>query len=171
MGVSGCGKSTLARAIADSRKWRMIEGDSYHTAANIEKMSHGIALTDEDRKGWLDHLNALLRATPPQPTVLACSALKRQYRDALRSGLPRLGFVYLSMTRVQSLARVANRPGHFFPAALVDTQFATLEPPCDEPDVLTLPAIDDTAQQLACVMQWLQARQDGPEPHWETSMG
>lgn len=142
MGVAGCGKTSVARALAERIGGRYIEGDTFHPAANVEKMSRGIALTDADRTGWLDSLAAeLLRvAGLGECPVLACSALKRRYRERLRATVPSLGFVFLDIPKQQALVRIASRAGHFMPASLVDSQFADLEQPVDENATLTLAA-------------------------------
>jgi gluconokinase len=142
MGVAGCGKTSVAKALAERIGGRYIEGDVFHPAANVDKMTQGIALTDADRAGWLDSLAAeLLRvaALGARP-VLACSALKRRYRERLRTAVPSLGFVFLDIPRQQALARIASRAGHFMPTSLVNSQFADLEQPIDEHLTLTLAA-------------------------------
>ncbi len=167
MGVSGCGKSSVAEACARSLGWQLHEGDAYHPVSNIEKMSAGTALTDEDRAGWLDRLAELLEPQSSQSgVVMTCSALRRKYRDRLRAANPRIGFVFLELTFDEALQRVQTRPGHFFSPALVANQFATLESPSGESDVLTLDAtqpITELNQQIvtwAKHMGWTHARQD-----------
>lgn len=162
MGVSGCGKSTLAHAIAEHLGWRMVEGDTLHSEANVQKMTHGIALTDADRQDWLNQLAEVL-AHAEGETVVTCSALKKQYRDTLRRAAPaHVGFVYMALTQEESFSRVKKRRGHMFPASLVANQFETLENPKDEPDVLTVDGTDSTQAQLAAVEKWLDAaRPDG----------
>lgn len=142
MGVAGCGKSCIGEAIAQRSGGVLIEGDQFHPAANIAKMSAGIPLTDEDRADWLTRLgqemaDAVNAGIKP---VLTCSALKQKYRDKLRSAVPGLGFVFLNLTREDAVVRVANRPGHFMPASLVDSQFAALEPPLEEDATLVVDA-------------------------------
>ncbi len=157
MGVSGCGKSSVAEACAQALGWRLLEGDAYHPAANIEKMSAGIALTDEDRAGWLDQLAQLLRPQPDgQGVVLTCSALRRRYRDRLRVANPHMGFAFLDLSYDDALRRVQKRPGHFFSPALVANQFATLESPSGEPDVLTLDATLPIAELREQVVAWAE---------------
>lgn len=148
MGVSGCGKSSVGQAISDAVNGTMIEGDSFHPEENIKKMSAGHPLTDEDRAGWLARLATILQdaVRNGERPVLACSALKKSYRDILRGKTPDLGFVFLEMTRQVAGERVSHRPGHFMPASLVDSQFATLEPPHGEANVYpvdaNLPIVD-----------------------------
>lgn len=143
MGVSGCGKSSVAQLLGQTLGWDVCEGDAYHPASNIRKMQAGIALTDDDRQGWLQDLSQLLgQATPQAGRVLTCSALKRSYRDVLRSALEpgAVGFVFLDLTFENALARVQTRQGHFFSADLVANQFATLQRPDAEHGVLTVNA-------------------------------
>jgi gluconokinase len=152
MGVAGCGKSSVGRGIAQRCEVRLIEGDDFHPPANIARMSAGIALTDADRAGWLDTLARLLaeRVASGEPTILACSSLKRRYRDRLREAVPDLGFVYLELNREEAAQRVMSRQGHFMQASLIDSQFADLEPPRDEPNVLSLDgslALDDLIEE------------------------
>ncbi|NKJ37378.1 gluconokinase [Rhizobium sp. SG570] len=148
MGVSGCGKSSVGQAISEAVNGTMIEGDSFHPEENIKKMSAGHPLTDEDRAGWLARLATILQdaVRNGERPVLACSALKKSYRDILRGKTPDLGFVFLEMTRQVAGERVSHRPGHFMPASLIDSQFATLEPPHGEANVYpvdaNLPIVD-----------------------------
>ncbi len=155
MGVAGCGKSSLGAALAASTGLRLIEGDDYHSPASREKMRCGIALTDADRAAWLETLGALLRDAA-EPAVLTCSALKRAYRDRLRAAAAGLRFIYLEISPREALQRVSTRAGaHFFPVTLVDSQFATLEPPLTESGVLRLAAtlpLDKLNQQAVA---WL----------------
>jgi gluconokinase len=156
MGVAGCGKSSLAQAVAAAEGLPLIEGDDHHGDANKQRMSRGIALTDADRDGWLATLGGLLRAHP-QGAVLTCSALRRRYRDQLRAASPGLRFVFLAIGREVALQRVAARAGtHFFSTSLVDSQFATLEPPDGEPGVLRVDAEQPIAVLQQQVHEWLQ---------------
>jgi gluconokinase len=134
MGVAGCGKSAVGAQVAARLALPLVEGDDFHPPGNIRKMQQGVPLTDADRAGWLDRLAAELAARPGG-AVLTCSALKRVYRDALRSGATPVRFVHLAISPAQALQRVAARPGHFYPPSLVDSQFATLEDPSGEPGV------------------------------------
>ena len=151
MGVSGCGKSSVSRALCLRDDAFAIEGDAFHPPANIARMRAGIPLTDADRAGWLDTLaDQLQQATAAGlKPVLTCSALKRNYRDRLRLAVPALGVVFLELSREAAAERVTHRPGHFMPASLIDSQFATLEPPLDEPLTLRLDAtcpVDELAE-------------------------
>lgn len=161
MGVSGCGKSSVGAACADTLGWTLHEGDAYHAPESIAKMRAGTPLTDADRAGWLDRLAALLApAHAGQGVVLTCSALRRSYRDRLRAAQPGLGFVFLELDYAQALARVQARAGHFFSPALVADQFATLESPAGEPQVLALDATRPVQQLVQETVRWLRAPHD-----------
>lgn len=131
MGVSGSGKSSVGRRLADARGVPYLEGDDFHPPRNVERMAAGIALTDADRAGWLARLrDELARAAAArQGVVLACSALKRSYRDTLREGAPALQLIYLHGSRELLAARLAARRDHYMPASLLDSQLATLQAP------------------------------------------
>jgi gluconokinase len=159
MGVSGCGKSSLGAAVAHALGLPLIEGDDHHSEQNRSKMNRGIALTDEDRDGWLTLLGEHLRASP-HGAVLTCSALKRKYRDQLRAASPGLRFVFLDLTREEALARVSSRSAHFFSASLVDSQFATLEAPVEESGVLRLDATLPVFALASGVAQWISHKLD-----------
>jgi gluconokinase len=156
MGVAGCGKSSLAAAVAQLQGARLVEGDDFHSAESRAKMGRGIALTDADRDGWLSTLGEQLRSADAG-IVLTCSALKRAYRERLRQAAPDLRFVFLDIPRDAALARVAGRAEHFFSAALVDSQFATLESPLGEPGVLRVDALAPLPQLQADVSRWLDS--------------
>ncbi|MBB3103306.1 gluconokinase [Azomonas macrocytogenes] len=160
MGVAGCGKSSVAQAICRLSGATAIEGDAFHPPQNIDKMSAGIPLTDEDRSGWLARLGDELRATlaAGQRPVLSCSALKLSYRDILRSAVPGLGFVFLQLPPDVAARRVAERPDHFMPASMIDSQFKTLEPPFGEPLTLVLDASSQDIEELATAANdwWVQ---------------
>ncbi len=129
MGVCGCGKSTVGGALAGALGVPFIEGDAFHPAANVAKMSAGRALDDADRAGWLDALAGQIGAARARGTglVLSCSALKRRYRDLLRQADPGLRFVHLHGPRELIAARLAGRAGHYMPPALLDSQLRDLE--------------------------------------------
>jgi len=136
MGVAGCGKSTIGQLLADRVGWPFYDGDDFHPSANIEKMSKGIPLTDEDRSGWLSALAELIgeRIQHNQSAVIACSALKQKYRDRLAVDA-RVRFVYLCGSYDLIEARLCERPGHYMKPELLASQFAALEEPTG---VLTL---------------------------------
>ncbi|AEG91830.1 gluconokinase [Ramlibacter tataouinensis] len=156
MGVSGCGKSAAGQAIARALGLPMIEGDAFHPPGNIAKMQGGLPLSDADRAGWLDTLAAEL-ARHPGGAVLACSALKAAYRERLRRAVPDLRFVHLALTPEQALARVAARPGHFYPPSLVGSQFQALQDPAGEPGVTVVDATLPPAQVVDRALAGLAA--------------
>ena len=127
MGVSGCGKTTVGRLLARHLEVPFIEGDELHPPRNVELMASGIALTDEDRAGWLDTVAAEL-ARRPEGAVASCSALRRCYRDRLRRAVPALRFVHLRGERAVLEERLAQRLGHYMPPTLLESQLQTLEP-------------------------------------------
>lgn len=155
MGVAGCGKSTVGAAIAQGEGLPLVEGDDFHSTASRDKMARGIALDDDDRAAWLDLLGVKL-ASHAQGAVLTCSALKRAYRERLRAAAPDLRFVFLAIGREAARERVAARHTHFFSPQLVDSQFATLEPPVGEAGVLQVDALAPVADIGRQVHAWLQ---------------
>jgi gluconokinase len=133
MGVAGAGKTTVGRALADALGYRFHDADEFHSAANVEKMSRGIALDDEDREPWLQALATAIDAWLREDAgvVLACSALKARYRSILQRDPTRVRFVYLKITPQLARERVSERVGHFMTERLVSDQFETLEEPTD----------------------------------------
>jgi carbohydrate kinase (thermoresistant glucokinase family) len=131
MGVSGVGKTTIGQMLATATGLPFFDGDHFHPQANIEKMAAGVPLTDADRQGWLLQLHQLLQAQlQVRGCVLACSALKQQYRDVLNDGLSEaVVFVYLQGSYEEVLQRLQQRKGHFMQASLLQSQFEALEPP------------------------------------------
>lgn len=127
MGVSGSGKSTVGAALAQRLRVPFADADDFHPPANIDKMSAGQPLDDDDRYPWLEAIGQWL-ADHPAGGVMSCSALKRRYRDQLREHCPDVEFLHLSGTAEVIGARQASRPGHFMPASLLTSQFQTLEP-------------------------------------------
>lgn len=155
MGVSGCGKSSLAASVSAELGLRLVEGDDHHAAASRDKMQRGIALTDDDRRQWLDELAAIL-AAHRAGIALTCSALKHAYRQRLRAAAPGLRFVFLELDQDAAQRRVeARAPDHFFPPGLVASQFATLESPVGEPGVLRVDATAPLDELHAAVTRWL----------------
>ena len=151
MGVSSSGKTVVGEVIARRLHAPFLDGDDYHPAANIEKMSAGIALTDDDRWPWLEKLAKALRvaAEPKGVAVGACSALKRAYRDYLTelAGEP-IVFVYLEGSYEVILARMTARTHHFMPESLLKSQFATLEPPAPDENFIAAP-VTDSVEKIA----------------------
>jgi gluconokinase len=140
MGVSGSGKSTIAAELAKKLSWTFEDGDRFHPASNVAKMSAGQPLTDEDRWPWLgaiaDEIDRVCRANGH--VVIACSALKRVYRDALIRGRNDVRVVFLDGSKALIAERLTRRKGHFMPPGLLDSQFKTLEPPQADENPITV---------------------------------
>jgi len=140
MGASGSGKSTIAESLAKRLGWTFEDGDRFHPASNVAKMSAGHPLTDEDRWPWLqaiaDEIDRVCQASAH--VVIACSALKRAYRKLLVHGRGDVRIVFLSGTQALIADRLARRKGHFMPPGLLDSQFRTLEPPEPEENPITV---------------------------------
>ena len=131
MGVSGSGKSTVAALVAERLGWIFVDGDSFHTPEHVAKMHAGLALDDEDRAPWLASIAVWIRhrLERGESGVIVCSALRRAYRDVLTGGSRQVRIVYLEGSRDLIAGRLAERHGHFMAPALLDSQFAILEPP------------------------------------------
>jgi gluconokinase len=160
MGVSGSGKSTVADALAKRLGWRYEDGDRFHPPGNVAKMSAGHPLTDQDRLPWLQAIaNEIDRVCRQgERAVIACSALKRAYRDILLHGRGDVRFVFLKGTQDLIAGRLAARKGHFMPPDLLASQFRTLEPPAagEHPITVSIDApvaaiVDDIIRQLKLV--------------------
>jgi gluconokinase len=162
MGVSGSGKTTVAVKLAEQLGWQMLEGDKLHPPANVEKMKAGTPLDDNDRWPWLRAIADVVDNWRAEGVsgVVACSALKRSYRDMLVGSRPNVLLVYLQGSHDLIAARMAARHGHFMPTALLDSQFATLEEPTEAehpivvsiappPDAIVAAVIEKLKQQDA----------------------
>ncbi|EDY81109.1 shikimate kinase [Verrucomicrobiia bacterium DG1235] len=152
MGICGSGKSTIAKGIADAKRIELMDADDYHPQSNVDKMSAGIPLNDEDRAGWLLRLNdeMAMRLEDGKSVVLACSALKQRYRDTLGMGLLAVRWLYLRGDRETILERVGQRSDHFMPTTLVDSQLDALEEPTDAVVVdIRLPVAEIVSKALA----------------------
>jgi gluconokinase len=149
MGVSGSGKSTIAEKLGERLGWRYEDGDKFHPASNVAKMSAGHPLTDEDRWPWLqaiaDEIDRLCKAG--EHAVIACSALKRSYRDVLVHGRDDVRMVYLDGGKQLIGERLAKRKHHFMPPGLLDSQFETLQPPGADENPLTV-SIDASVDEI-----------------------
>lgn len=152
MGVSGVGKTTVARALADRIGGRYMEADAFHPPENIAAMAAGTPLTDGMRQPWLealsDAMQQALTSQPDTPVVVACSALKRSYRDVLRANNPDAVVVYLAADPDVIRSRITARTDHFMPPSLLDSQLSTLEPPASDEACLTVDA-SRTPEEIA----------------------
>ncbi|MCZ4099342.1 gluconokinase [Streptomyces sp. So13.3] len=165
MGVAASGKTTVGRLLAQRLDVPFVEGDDFHPAANIAKMTAGQALDDEDREPWLRSLTRCIRETSGahQGGVISCSALKREYRDLLRAAGPGVWFLYLALDEETAHTRIAHRTGHFMTARLLDSQYDALEPlRADEPGL----TVDATAgiDMIIGPVQAAVARFEAGEP-------
>lgn len=154
MGVSGSGKTTIAEGLAQREGWPLLEGDLYHPPSNVAKMAAGTPLTDEDRWPWLRAIAAAIdeKRAAGESAVVACSALKRAYRDVLIADRPDVYLVYLQGSHDLIARRMASRKGHFMPTALLNSQFATLEEPGpdERPIIASIePAPDEIVADVA----------------------
>jgi len=161
MGVSGSGKSTIADELAKRLHWNYEDGDRFHPKSNVEKMSAGHPLTDEDRWPWLqaiaDEIDRICDAG--DHAIITCSALKHAYREILVHGRKDVRIIYLNGTRELIAGRLAKRKDHFMPAALLESQFKTLEPPVPAEDPITV-SIDGSVE--AIVDHIIQSLKLGP---------
>lgn len=156
MGVSGCGKSSIGAAFAAAIDGQFIDGDDLHPAANVEKMASGNPLNDEDRAPWLIKVGRALKGGAG-PIVIGCSALKRRYRDVIRTEARQpVMFIHLSGSREVLLARLASRSAHFMPVSLLDSQLAVLELPDRDEDAVTV----DINQSPRAVLSQLLSKTD-----------
>jgi gluconokinase len=150
MGVSGSGKSTIAERVAARLHWRYEDGDKFHPPSNVAKMHAGHPLTDHDRWPWLqaiaDEIDRI--CTARQHVVIACSALKRAYRDVLVQGRDNVRIVYLKGSEQLIAGRLAQRKGHFMPVELLASQFKALEPPAEAENPVTV-SIDAPVDAIA----------------------
>jgi gluconokinase len=149
MGVSGSGKSTIGKTLAERLGWRFEDGDRFHPASNVAKMSAGQPLTDDDRRPWLqaiaDEIDRVCKAG--QRLVVACSALKHAYREILLHERNDVRIVFLDGTEALIASRLAQRKGHFMPPGLLASQFQTLEPPSPSERPITV-SIDATIESI-----------------------
>ena len=145
MGVSGCGKSTIGNLLSDELKIPFYDGDDYHSETNVKKMASGQPLTDDDRMDWLLSLNKLALNRREKGAIIGCSALKESYRKILKNNLEKdVSWIYLSGSFDEVMSRLNQRKGHFMPAALLKSQFETLEVPENAIQV----SINQSARQI-----------------------
>lgn len=157
MGVSGCGKSTVAARLAERLGWRLAEADEFHSNANVAKMRSGTPLTDEDRWPWLEAIASWIDAAraAARPGVIACSALKRSYRDLLIGLRKDVRLVYLKGGYETVAQRLAGRRGHYMPLALLRSQFATLEEPTPDEHAIVVsiePGPEDIVEAILAAL-------------------
>jgi gluconokinase len=159
MGVAGAGKSTLAKVLATALDWICLEGDDYHSATKIEKMTRGEALDDHDRAAWLAHLHRRIAELDRQgaSAVVACSALKASYRKMLAEDISDMRFVFLCGSEEAIARRLRRRRGHFMPPSLLESQLAALEPP---EDAIMVPIEMTTEEQADSVIRTLREKPD-----------
>jgi carbohydrate kinase (thermoresistant glucokinase family) len=150
MGVTGAGKSTIAERLAQRLGWAFQEGDALHPPSNVQKMSQGVPLTDEDRAPWLASIKRWIdnQLEQGQNGLVTCSALKRQYRDDLIAGRNQVRILYLRASEAVLRDHLAHRHGHFMPASMLDSQLATLEPPTPDEN----PIIVDIEDKIPCTV-------------------
>jgi gluconokinase len=154
MGVAGSGKSVIGSALARALGVDFVEGDDFHSPKNVERMSSGIPLTDEDRATWLSALAARISKARKagKGLVVSCSALKRSYRDILRAEAGELQFIYLRGPRAVIVERIAQRRGHFMPPALLDSQFDALQVPSPEEQAWVIDIAKSPDEIIAALM-------------------
>lgn len=147
IGVSGSGKTTVGRILADRLGWSFAEADDFHSAENVAKMTAGTPLTDEDRWPWLESIRDWINTTTGN-AIVTCSALRRSYREVLRTASARVRFLHLHGSDETLRSRLTARSDHFMSAAMLDSQLATLEPLGPDEDGVVV-SIADTPQQIA----------------------
>jgi gluconokinase len=160
MGVSGSGKTVIAQGVAARLGWHMLEGDKFHPPANVQKMSKGIPLDDSDRLPWLEAIAAAIDRMLAEglPAAIACSALKRKYRDILIGKRQDVVLVYLKGSEELIGQRMANRAAHFMPASLLASQFATLEEPNPDEHPIIVDVAAPSAAIVSAVIKTMQER-------------
>jgi carbohydrate kinase (thermoresistant glucokinase family) len=158
MGVSGSGKTTIAKGLAAAKGWPLLEGDTFHPPANVAKMASGTPLTDADRWPWLHAIAAAIDADRARgvSAVVACSTLRRAYRDILIGDRPDVRLVYLKGSRTLIGERMRARHGHFMPATLLDSQFQTLEEPGPDENPITVEIHGTPDEIVRAILERLQ---------------
>jgi gluconokinase len=161
-GVSGCGKTTVGALLAGQLGWEFADADDFHPEANVAKMRAGTPLTDADREPWLRSVGRWMdtEIAAGRSAVLACSALKRAYRDLLLDGRPAAVMAFLMVSREELDRRLLARTGHFFPEKLLDSQLATLEPPQPDERVVAVRAENSPVRTAASVAAALSLKVD-----------
>ncbi|GAA2003764.1 gluconokinase [Catenulispora subtropica] len=159
-GVAGSGKSTVGTLLAERLDWDFADGDTFHSAANLAKMAARKPLDDADRLPWLDEIGRWIdeESDDERPAVVACSALKRAYRDRLRRGRPQVRMVYLVVDLKTLHQRMTDRHGHMFHADMLGSQLAVLEPPTPQEDVLMIKSAGTPELTVDQIIVWEQLR-------------
>lgn len=154
MGVSGCGKTTVGLLLAEKTGWPFLDGDTLHSAENVAKMAGGTPLTDADRWPWLDQIALWIagRYAAREPGIVACSALKRSYRDRLRKADPELRLAYLRTDPETLHERLSHRVGHFFPQTLLNAQLTDLEHPAPDEHPIIVPSGRSPSEQVDAIL-------------------
>ncbi|WP_300574994.1 gluconokinase [Phenylobacterium sp.] len=160
MGVSGAGKTTIASRLAERLGWAFLDADDLHPPANHAKMARGEPLDDADRRPWLAAVSDWMQTQQKRgaPAVVACSALKRAYRDRLRRGVADLAIVFIQAAPQLLAERLARRSGHFMPPSLLTSQIETLEPPTADETVIVVQAAQTPEQIVERVLDWVGDR-------------
>jgi gluconokinase len=173
VGVAGSGKTTVGRALAGRLGWDFVDADDLHPQANIDKMAHGIPLGDADRLPWLEAVNEVLRARAAlgRTTVLACSALKEDYRRILVASIPEVVIVYLKVGYELGLQRLKTRAGHYMPAELLESQFAALEEPRQALAVDAALSVGQIVDAIVAFLSTLKQAEAPPGDVFSTSLG
>jgi len=158
MGVSGVGKSTIAELLNTHLHWPYQEGDDLHSAANVEKMKHGIPLNDADRMPWLHAIRdwIVARVDANEPGIVTCSALKRSYRDLLVVDSSRVRILYLHTDEATIEEHLRRRTGHFMPPTLLDSQLKTLEEPAADEHPITIEVLETADETVASILDALK---------------
>lgn len=161
MGVAGCGKSTIAEALAGRLNVTYLDGDTFHPQANLDKMSSGIPLKDEDRWPWLEAVGKAM-AAEPGIVIGACSSLKRRYRTHMEAAAREpITFIYLDGSRELIAKRMAKREGHFMPTSLLDSQFAALEIPTTDENAIAIDISGPSADVVDSIITKLDLNKKG----------
>ena len=149
-GVAGVGKTTVGKLLAEDLNWKFYDADDFHSASNIEKMRRGVSLTDEARQPWLQKLRKLIERSlgANESAILACSALKKKYRDELRAG-PAVKFIFLHSDRERVAEQLRDRRGHYFDPKLLDAQLTDLEEPESAEDAVSVELTGEPREVVA----------------------